>query len=410
MSGIILRKTIKAAGQKILAVHKKIEGEIPDFSGWKDKKVVVVWSTISYNFRHQRPQEWADRLAADGYLVIYIENEFLTVEREKKLPPFRIEAKKKNLWLLTLGSDWNYFIYTQTPTDLSSRVIKKSWEHFLTATNLKLDSNEVTHLVQQPFWMNFTWLGENERSTLIGECFDWHKGFALKAKKLDQLEERMALKANKVVVSAHFLRAWMREKGVEPNKIFTITNGVNYENFASLNFKKNEGKIIGYCGAIEEWMDGKIIASLAQKYPHQEIRLIGKNNNPLISKLAKRYANIKLRGEISFMRVPEEINKFDVCLIPFEMNKLTEATSPVKFFEYLALGKPVVSTNLRELQTYQKVCYLAKSRDDFISQVDKALNEEKYDKIDQLQNMRKAIAKENSWTNKFTQLKKIIEQ
>jgi glycosyltransferase involved in cell wall biosynthesis len=111
---------------------------------------------------------------------------------------------------------------------------------------------------------------------------------------------------------------------------------------------------------------------------------------------AEKFENIHFLGEIPYKELSGYFAYFDVCLIPFKIIPLTLATNPVKFYEYLSAGKPVVSVELPELIPYSEYCYLAKDKESFCNKIDEALNEKSQSKIDDRIN----LAKENSWANR----------
>ena len=121
--------------------------------------------------------------------------------------------------------------------------------------------------------------------------------------------------------------------------------------------------------------------------------LIGATTGADISNLSK-IENVHLIGEIPYPELPGYLADFDVCTIPFKVIPLTIATNPVKFYEYLSASKPVVSTQLPELNQYREFCHLAKDKYQFLDQLDNALShklspEEVARRLD--------LAKRNSW-------------
>ena len=103
--------------------------------------------------------------------------------------------------------------------------------------------------------------------------------------------------------------------------------------------------------------------------------------------------------------MPGFLYHFDVCTIPFKVNELTEATNPVKVYEYLSAGKPVVVTKLPELEEFSPFIYIAENHDDFIDKLEIALNE----KDDDLKKKRVYFAKENSWGQRFSKIEKAVK-
>src|SRR5262249_19043243 len=89
---------------------------------------------------------------------------------------------------------------------------------------------------------------------------------------------------------------------------------------------------------------------------------------------------------------------FDACVIPFLVNDITEATNPVKFYEYLYGGKPVVAPALTELLPYDQISYLARGHEEFLQQLDRALAEPAGDPG---REARRRVAEENDWAHRY---------
>ncbi len=88
------------------------------------------------------------------------------------------------------------------------------------------------------------------------------------------------------------------------------------------------------------------------------------------------------------------IAAFDVCVVPRVMSRMTLAADPLKFYQYLAMRKPIVSTSLPALERYAKLCYLAGTRDEFLTQVRNALSEVT---SEEMAENRDAAARQRSW-------------
>ena len=84
--------------------------------------------------------------------------------------------------------------------------------------------------------------------------------------------------------------------------------------------------------------------------------------------------NIEFFGELAHSSVPRTLSSFDVGIIPFVLTELTAATDPVKIYEYLAAGLPVVSTTLPELSILKPPgTFLAGSATEFVDSICKSL-------------------------------------
>jgi GT2 family glycosyltransferase len=111
--------------------------------------------------------------------------------------------------------------------------------------------------------------------------------------------------------------------------------------------------------------------------------------------------NVHLLGEKPYATLPGYVNGFDVCLIPFKITPLTEATNPVKFYEHMASGKPVVSTRLPELVPYAEGhVTLGDTADELVRGVEAALSDVSPAAVAR----RRRLARENTWEARFRTL------
>ncbi len=107
--------------------------------------------------------------------------------------------------------------------------------------------------------------------------------------------------------------------------------------------------IIGYHGALARWVDYTLLRILAQKRPEYEFVLVGTDHDQTLSSSGLlEMPNITWLGPKPYADLPAYVGHFDVGLIPFQVNEITHATSPIKLFEYYAAGKPVIIPPLDE--------------------------------------------------------------
>jgi len=94
---------------------------------------------------------------------------------------------------------------------------------------------------------------------------------------------------------------------------------------------------------------------------------------------------------------------FDACMIPYVINRYTHGVLPLKFFEYLATGKPVITTPMSELKRFQPLIDIAATPEEFAAAVERRLS------ADVDRDARIALAKENSWDHRINQMLTILE-
>jgi len=162
-----------------------------------------------------------------------------------------------------------------------------------------------------------------------------------------------------------------------------VTNGVDLAPFqaarrgealrADMAAVVARGKpIIGYYGSLAAWFDYDLMLALASACPNYEIVTIGPDLDGSSAALAARPANLSVLPGMDYVDLPRHGCWFDVCLVPFLINEITLATSPLKIFEYMAMGSPIVSTPMPECAKYASIL-IGRDREDFIAKVDEAL-------------------------------------
>lgn len=166
-------------------------------------------------------------------------------------------------------------------------------------------------------------------------------------------------------------------------KVFFIPNGVDTTVFNPNNINADcpadltnlPGPIIGFSGSLGRWIDIDLIIQTARALPYSSIVIIGLNEkNPAIDRLSAEQ-NVHFLGMKSRDEVPNYIREFDVCLMPFTRSSVGQGLVPLKMFEYLSMGKPIVATSSKALNTFHDVLLLADDSIEFIQQVKNAVTE-----------------------------------
>lgn len=155
------------------------------------------------------------------------------------------------------------------------------------------------------------------------------------------------------------------------NNIYLSTNGVDVMHWAVktearpielADIVRKQRIIVGYHGALAQWVDYELLHRIAEDGLF-ELLLIGHEHDNSLkeSKLLDR-DNVHFLGSRSYFELPKYASFYDIGILPFKKYKLTESVSPVKLFEYMALGKPIVTTDLPECLKYES-CLVAPSID-----------------------------------------------
>ena len=193
-----------------------------------------------------------------------------------------------------------------------------------------------------------------------------------------------------------------------------IPNGAAYEIFSQVADGEDkpvdpEKPVFGFVGMLQECIDYDCIEALAKKYPEGEVRLIGRTLPGVDLTHLEKYPNVKFCGLVPQKELPAKIREFDVCLNVFKEGRLSKDVSPLKFYEYLATGKPVVSTREPlQVSDFADVVHVASGLEDFLVKCEDALHEEEPAKA---QNAAKRMeyGRQCSWDERVKQMESILK-
>jgi glycosyltransferase involved in cell wall biosynthesis len=167
--------------------------------------------------------------------------------------------------------------------------------------------------------------------------------------------------------------------------------------------------VIGFIGAVSDYkLDTDWLIALAEARPAWTVALVGPTGvadpGTDVSKLAA-LPNVKLLGHRPYAALPGYLKAFDVAVIPYRLNDYTRSVFPIKFFEFLASGRPVVISALPAVREFWGSVRVAETSDDFIRQCDAALAND----TPEAQERRVALARQNSWPERVRKLLGLVE-
>jgi len=182
--------------------------------------------------------------------------------------------------------------------------------------------------------------------------------------------QRLLEEADLVITSSQVLFERIKP---QRDDVLVIPNGVDLEHFRtemSQSAVASDKPRIGFHGAFAEWIDVELLLNVAKLRPHYEFELVGSASIDIepLSVLP----NVMHRDAVDYEDIPRYIARFDVGILPFNVNAMTHAVRPLKVLEYLAMGKPVVATPLDELHDWPGV-FFADTPQAFAKQLDHAL-------------------------------------
>ena len=167
-------------------------------------------------------------------------------------------------------------------------------------------------------------------------------------------------------------------------------------------------KVIGFTGSVEYRTDFELLKKLALAHSDKLLCVVGPVFATEVSDMGiDQLSNVKFVGARNIKELPAYLQHMDVVIIPYKRNTLTKSIYPLKINEYLGAGKPVVSTHFSEdIFSFNDVAYIAEDHDQFISLIDKAIEEDTESK--KLERVKRA--EENTWSARVEQFCKYFEQ
>jgi glycosyltransferase involved in cell wall biosynthesis len=238
------------------------------------------------------------------------------------------------------------------------------------------------------------------RATLIYDCTD--DFLAVQAiPEFYRDDERWLLQsADLTLVPSRILHD---RKKAAARRIEHVPHGALIERFLVAPRTKGASCTLLYYGHIHrQHLDVGVVCRIAEARPDWNLILAGPIKTP-----QNFPPNVSLPGQQEHERLRELIECADVLLLPYVVNRYTEAVFPAKSFEYLATGRPVVSTPLPELQrNFGELFTFADTLQDWVPAIEAALAQDG----PELRQRRIEKAKANSWKGRFEQIKRLIAE
>lgn len=255
-------------------------------------------------------------------------------------------------------------------------------------------------------------MGQLGEKKLFYYCYDEISEAKWCGRHGGRLEKRLMQCADGVIFSSKPL---MTAKKHLTKKAYLVKNGVNFQLFSQPIFqevvppifdKKHFQKVIGYLGSIDERIDYQLLQETLAENPNYLFVFVGRINSQAGFTLLSQFPNVQLVGPKPPEDLPQWVNIFDVCLIPFLKNKLTAGIYPLKINEYLAMGKPVVTTNFGDLSDFASIVKIANTTISFQNAITASLKLN----LPEFIHERILFACNNSWKNRAIQFGRILSE
>lgn len=284
------------------------------------KPIIVYPLTIDWDYLHQRPQQLMKALSLMDYICVFC-NPNLQKKYSEKIYYLTENLILANEMNFTTALQWAKATYPSSP--------------FIAYFTYPPQIEEIRNNKLDIIWFDS-----------VDEPVDEFNGWLA-------CYEESVRRANIVTASARSLVA--RASPYAESQIVFLPNGCDYEHFKQAQNKQPLGgvpftlkkPVIGYIGAMAPWIDWCLIHTMAHFLPDYEFVLIG----PLLLQtgMSLTSSNMHYLGPKSYEILPAYMSRFDFCLIPFALTEMTKGVNPIKFWEYLASGIPILSTQLPEI-------------------------------------------------------------
>lgn len=233
----------------------------------------------------------------------------------------------------------------------------------------------------------------------VEEFAHWEAGFS------DCLEQ-----ADVIVTTSDRLMEQTRIR--YPGKTVLIRNGADVTHFSAegldvpedlADVKQKHRYIVGFHGSLFSWIDYALIRDLALLRPEWGIVLVGPEY--YWEELCKGVANIHFLGAKPYHELPAYVTHFDVEIIPFEVRDMTQSANPIKMYESLAAGVPIIATPIRECINLSPPIRIGRNADEFVDQIEAALKAKPSE-----QKVCLKIAAENSWAGRVKAIHSVLDK
>ena len=379
---------------------------------------ILCLSSIDWQFIWQGHQEIMSTLAAAGNRVLFVEN---TGVRRPTLRDFsRVRDRVRNWRRGTKGfreERENLYVYSPIVLPFPYSRIAKRINKWLMVRALRRWMAAVGF--RRPLVWTFlpTPLARDiiracDPELTVYYCIDDLASSSSAARPIEQSEINLFREADLVFVTSEKLRS---RAAINSEDVHLFPFGVNFEKFARAkstpppqDLSELSKPIVGYVGGIHKWIDFELLSGLAKRLPETSFVLVGPIQTDT-SCLAD-CPNVHLLGARRHDELPSYIGGFDVGIVPYVLSDYTANVYPTKLNEYLAMGIPVVATDLLEIRRFNKnhdgTVAVATDEEAF----EAAILTAQQQTSEKERARRIAVAEENSWRSRIERMSGVIEE
>jgi uncharacterized SAM-binding protein YcdF (DUF218 family) len=380
---------------------------------------VVCLSTIDWQFIWQGHQEIMSALAANGNRVLFVENTGVRAPSIRDLP--RVRQRVRNWWRGTKGfrqERENLFVYSPILLPfpysriagwLNRLLLVRSLGRWMRAA--RFDRPVVWTFLPTPLALDV--IRSLDPLVTIYYCIDDLASSSPGARRIATSEKALFAEADLVFVTSDRLR----ERALKSSeRVHLFPFAVSYAKFDRAretpdnvpdDIARLPKPVVGYVGGLHQWIDFPLLRQAALALPDVSFVFIGPEQTDT-SDLAG-LPNVHLFGQRPHDDVPRYMKGFDVGIVPYRLSEYTANVYPTKLNEYLAMGLPVVTTNLAEIRRFNAehgpTIAVAEDAGGFVAAVRQALQPV----TPEVRDRRIAIARTNSWASRLAEMSTLID-
>src|SRR3989338_2262804 len=367
---------------------------------------VICISSIDWDFMWQSHQEIMSRLAARGDRVLFIENTGVRAPTLRDLPRIRHRWRNWRRGVYGIRQEReNLFVFSPLVIPFPhSRVA--GWINRQVVLFVVRRWARAMGFTQPIIWtylptrLTLDLVSHIEHRLLVYYCAALFSATpSASARNIQSCEAALLRRADLVFAISQALAEHCRQVA---SQVHLVPLGVNLDVFDHLKAFPRPPElahvprpVIGYVGGIHQWLDLSLVRELALGRPDYSFVLVGPiqtNAEPL-----RGLANVFLVGQRPHHELPRFIQAFDVGIIPYRVTEYTQHVYPSKLNEYLAMGKPVISTALPEIRAFNQRFGSIVSIAHNVSEFREALHQTVHDKNGDRTPERYRAAHANDW-------------
>lgn len=367
----------------------------------------LILSTQDWNSLPTRKHRFAQWWAEAGNRVLYVEQQMhwagWLVDIRNQVPRLWrwLQGPRQaapNVWVYTLPPVIPFFQMSRLINWINNWFLRPLLRHQLKRLGF---SNPILW-TYTPHSADL--VGSVGERTAVYECVDdftSSRGL-VDAKAIGRMERELIGKVDLLIVTAPALA---ESKRAGARRVVLVPNGVDADHFARAGelgtpvaeaVAKLRPPVVGYLGTLNYWIDSELLARIAREHPDWTVLHVGPRDMLANTAAFDGLPNLISTGRIPYQDLPQYVKVFDVCVNPYILDGVAEHCSPLKLYDYIATGKPIVSVDMPEARKFEQLIHISDNSDEFV-----ALVEQVIEKGDPRSEERKAEARRHTWRSRF---------